>query len=74
MVATFGKVGGPLADYRPAANSSFANFARSVFCPTEVNRTTSLVSSSSGSTADDRPNAELRVPDSQPGFSPAGSD
>ena len=45
------------------AGSSRANFARSVFWPTLVNRTTSFVSSSSASTLRTRADAELRVPD-----------
>ena len=43
------------------ATSSFANFARSVFCPTELNRTTSLVSSSSGSMLRTVPSPNCRV-------------
>ena len=51
------------------ASSSRANFARSVFWPTAANRTTSLVSSSSGSTLITVADAELRMPHAHAGRS-----
>ena len=61
-------------DHRPAASSSFANFARNVFCPTELKRTTSLVSSLSGSTLTIVPTPNCAWRTLSPGLRPVGSD
>ena len=53
--------------------SSFANRA-SVFCPTETNRTTSLMSSSSGSTLRTVPTPNCGCRTRRPGFRPDGTD
>ncbi len=52
------------------ATSSFANFARSVFCPTVLNRTTSFMSSSSGSTLRTVPTPNCGCLTRRPGFEP----
>ena len=64
----------PLDGDRPYATSSFANFARSVFCPTEVKRTTSLVSSSSASTLMTVPSPNFGCLTLAPGRRPSGTD
>jgi hypothetical protein len=56
------------------ATSSFEYFARRVFWPTELNRTTSLVSSSSGSTLTTVPRPNCACCTRRPGLSPAGVD
>jgi hypothetical protein len=56
------------------ATSNFANFARSVFCPTELNRTTSFRSSSSGSTLRTTPSPNFGWRTRTPGRSPASTD
>ena len=63
------------AGARPAlhARSSFANFARSVFWPTEMNRTTSFWSSSSASTLSTVPTPNCAVLHPRAGPQAAGA-